>query len=214
MDGKPCSSCGAQNPDDATHCWQCYQSFLAAPARIGSIIRGLNQPRYGGFYGGPAVSAPPKPPSLISAFGKRFAFMAILLFAAVWAWSGAFRGFAFPNYVAGERRIESDLVNSGVDLVQDAVSAAGLDIDVYYAFYGTNLQPRYMLFAAESGEDEVRKLLQQQAPGKSGQVGCAVDGVNSFCMWNGDDGVVGLYGWSEAVNVLHFLSNSLSTHVH
>ncbi|MGH2710718.1 MAG: hypothetical protein ACRDH9_05890 [Actinomycetota bacterium] len=111
------------------------------------------------------------------------------------------------------KRIETDLINSGGDMVPDAISATGADVDIYYAFYGPDLQPTYVMFAAESREEDLRWLLREQGRRNRTGVGCAPDHINSYCMWRADDGVVGLYGWGLGVGVMSPLSESVRSNM-
>jgi hypothetical protein len=178
-----------------------------------SIFHGIQQNRYGGFQAG-ATEAPASRKTL-SALSldrlKRLAVFGALLLVAVWGYNAMFGGFPFPDYVsASDRvpRVDSEFADSGADIVEDMIAATGIKVDIEYAFYGSEEQLRYMIFAVDSGEDAVRQALESQRPRKRGAIECVTNGVDSLCYWTQGETLVGLYGWSEAERVLEVVAKN------
>jgi hypothetical protein len=206
MDGQACTSCGAQNPDDAAHCWQCYQRFTHAYSPPASIFRGLNQRLDSGYRGHTAVVTPTRSLSTISiGIAKRVALVMAVWVVGSWIWGAISSGFPFPEMVAGEERVESALVDSGVKLVQEMLDATGLNVEVSYAFYGSDTEPTYMMFVVQSDDENVQQLLETQPTGvelSASSVECSRDFTGSMCLWQREHAMVGLYGWGQADGVL------------
>jgi hypothetical protein len=136
---------------------------------------------------------------------KRLALVMALWIGGSWIWSAISAGFPFPEQVAGEERVESALVDSSVGVVQEMIDATGLNLEVSYAFYGSDTEPNYMLFVAQSDDENVQQLLETQPTGvalRASSVECTRDMTGSICLWLREKALVGLYGWGQAAGVL------------
>jgi hypothetical protein len=113
-----------------------------------------------------------------------------------------FSGFPFPDQVAGQARVDTEAARDAAEAV--ASLAEILNVDVEMAFYGTEAQPAYVMFAFEVPEG----LPLTGAPpfSQTGSGGipfqCAPDAQGAGCVWEQDGTVVGVAGIGQTVDQL------------
>jgi hypothetical protein len=201
MDEETCRSCGARNAYAALHCWQCYATFRRASSPAPSRIRGLAPAgvysSYAPGYAEPQVSGTFDflPWGLI----VRLALVVAMAGGGWWAYRALFSGFPFPNHVNGSGRVESELLEAGERTAQALVEMTGLDLEIEYAFYGPELQPAYVMFAAELDEEALELLARSDAPAgfewsdlSDMPTQCGRHQAGPFCVWVQDETIVGV----------------------
>jgi hypothetical protein len=169
VDERACPSCGAQNAAIAEYCWQCFARFGAPavgtapppPSRGSSLAAAIGT--------GPGAGTPSavitEPATMTkwqpqhSTTGDRLGGLAVkglVMVLAVLVGFFAFRWFTrgpeLPDEVAGQARMEGELVEGFEDLMDSLVGV--LDVEVDMAIYGPGF-PVYLLMAAEvpDGQD-------------------------------------------------------------
>lgn len=201
MDERTCPQCGVQNPPASVYCWQCYARFDDGYApTIGPVRAGTIRPAQPSQTG--AVLTAPAPPHLATTPPHRpmagwvvKGVFFVLSFAGGW-WAVDhffFSGFPFPDQVAGQPRVESQ----AAEQVADALSQMGqaLDVEMEFAFYGSEIDPAYVMFAFEV--PDAGSL--GGVPGLTGSDGsipfqCSPDFQGSACIWEHEGMAVGLGG--------------------
>jgi hypothetical protein len=203
VDGETCSSCGAKNRWGALHCWQCFASFSSSRTSRPGSIRGFRPASVYTDYTS-RVDRPQDQTALLQGFRSglvgQLAVALTIALAAWWAFGSSSEGFSFPEQINGAPRIESRALESGEQAVQSVIEMTGLDVQVDYAFYGTELQPEYMMFSATVDEE----TLDASKPTK-----CGSEPGSSFCFWVHEDSVVGVGTWSFNERVLRLTADRL-----
>jgi hypothetical protein len=218
MDERTCGNCGATSAAGAEYCWQCLTRFGppapgGAPSRDTALTAALGR--------GPGAGTPaavltepatvtrwqPVHGSARATSLRWLVRIVVLVVAAVAGYVGyqwLFGGFPFPDQVAGQPRMESEMLEDFEDLM-DGVGAT-FDVDVEMALYGSGI-PHYFLAAAEvpSGQSidqfyegfvagsglSAEGLADPNAVTCSGLPG----GVGAQCSWVQDETVVLLQGF-------------------
>ena len=177
----------------------------------------LGAPAAGTDYVIPALPGPaPLPPTRNDSTKKLAAGGAAFVVGLVGGWLGfsaLFGGVSFPDEIAGESRIESEVVDQGVELIQSIVAATGLDIEIDYAFYGSQVSPKYMMFVGEFDQEALDSMAAsagEDVP-SSMPVTCSPDRQGAACLWVEDYTLVGLYGWGASPEALNPTAQQLST---
>jgi hypothetical protein len=202
VDERTCDQCGAQNPIDAAYCWQCYARWdgsasPSAPVRPGTI-RAAPVGAYGGGPGGSVLTAPP-PPHVGAPAGRSWGRLLAAAVVFVAGFAGGwwlvdrlfFGGFPFPDEVAGHERVDSDRAEE----VADALASLGglLDVEMEFAFYGSEIEPAYVMFAFEI-PDGINPTSLQGFPIGDVRFQCRPESEGSSCFWQHDGMIVGLGG--------------------
>lgn len=232
MDERACPSCGAQNAATAEYCWQCYARFSGAPsgapqppARRGALTAALGT--------GPGAGTPSavlSEPVTMTRWQPqhstdRMAGLAVKvlvgLLAAVVGFLGyrwLTRGFELPDEVAGQPRMEGELVDNFEDLIE-GFGALG-DVEFQIGLYGT-LAPAYYLAVAEvpDGQD-FGQAYQEFVTGSMTGIGpvdplavtCTTTvSVGSHCTWADEEQrlVVFLMGYTSTEADLQTVAEDL-----
>lgn len=161
---RACPSCGADNPDEADFCWQCFARFVPVPLAPGapSPVGGArmpqtpNAPNGWGPGGTPAPSSASLPPSPAGSSGGRGGTIAKIAVGVVVGLivAGAVRNFLAPDYhvpdsVGGAPRIENaDTAQFEQEMAAEG-EKEGLAIEA--AVYGAAATPD-LLFVLVNGE--------------------------------------------------------------
>ena len=233
MDERTCGSCGARSAAGAEYCWQCLTRF-GPPAPGGAPTRGTALTAALGR--GPGAGTPAavltEPATVTrwqpvhgSARGTSLRWLVrivVFVVAAVAGYLGyqwLFGGFPFPDEVAGQERMESDLVEDFESLT-DSVGAT-FDVDVEMALYGTGI-PLYFMAAAEvpSGQS-IARFSEGFVAGSGGPARGPVDlhtvtcsglpgGVGAQCSWVHEETVVLLQGFLSTSEDLHGVARDIS----
>lgn len=169
MDERACPSCGAQNAATAEYCWQCFARFGAPPPDAAPAPSSRGSSLTAAIGTGPGAGTPSavvtEPATMtkwqpqLSPTGDRLAGWAVkglvIVLAAlvgffVFRWLT--RGLELPDEVAGQERMEGELIEGFEDLMDSLVGV--LDVEVEMAVYGSGF-PVYLLMAAEvpDGQD-------------------------------------------------------------
>ncbi len=204
-----CTGCGAQNRGDADFCWQCYTPFRGGRSstqeRTTPLARAVS---------GRSATAVPKemrpqrssavPPAVATII--RLAIVGGLVAGGWFAWKHFSGGFAFPDEIRGQARIEGE---TGSD-IEELVRSAGelFDVEVEAALYGDLQSPTYVMYTYAIPEGQtVDEWLQSisSIPGGSEDIpflteitesgfACQVEAqMGAGCAWmNGERLLVGL----------------------
>jgi hypothetical protein len=213
-----CDRCGGQNRPDAAYCWQCYASFGTGrgsePIRAGRI--GPAAAAAGNGTGPVATASPPTSPTpetTGTAWGRWLVkgVVFVLGFAGGW-WAVNhffFGGFPFPDQMAGQPRVESEEVRDAADAI--ASFAEILDVEMEMAFYGTETEPVYVMFAFEIPDQVPLPGAQPFSPTPTGDIAfqCAPDAQGAGCVWGQDGHMVGVGGVSQTVEELDPVARAL-----
>lgn len=202
MDERTCDQCGAQNAMDAAYCWRCYARWggsasPSAPVRHGTI-QAVPVGAYGGGPGGSVLTAPPPP--LVGApagrsWGRLLAAAVVFVAGLAGGWWLVdrlfFGGFPFPDEVADHERVDSDRAEE----VADALTSLGglLDVEMEFAFYGSEIEPAYVMFAFDI-PDGINPTTLQGFPIGDVLFQCRPEIEGSSCFWQHDGMIVGLGG--------------------
>ncbi|HZB04668.1 MAG TPA: hypothetical protein VE737_10170, partial [Actinomycetota bacterium] len=102
-----------------------------------------------------------------------------------------FGGFAFPDEVADHERVDSDRAEE----VAEALASLGglLDVEMEFAFYGSEIEPAYVMFAFEI-PDGIDPTTLQGFPIGDVPFQCRPEIEGSSCFWQHDGMIVGLGG--------------------
>jgi hypothetical protein len=201
VDERTCPSCGAQNAATAEYCWQCFARFGAPPAGTAAPAipsRGSSLAAIGTGPGAGTPSAVITEPATMtkwqpqhSTTGERVAgwtvkglVMVVAALVGFFAFQWLTRGLELPDEVAGQARMEGDLVEGFQDLMDSLTGV--FDVEVDMAIYGPGF-PVYLLMAAEvpDGQD-VNGFYEGFVTGAGTSTGPAdPDGVTCLAMPGG-----------------------------
>lgn len=171
-DRRTCGGCGAANPTDARHCWQCYAPFgTGAPA--GPAI---GRPARAGFPMPPPVAAPPV--ASTSRAGGSTALRVVLGVALAFVALAAYRqlmprGVDLPDQLAGQPR----MLDSRAEQLDQQMRAEGAryDVEIQTGIYGSALQPDFVVVVANgSAVEEADELFAGLTEGIEG-AGASID---------------------------------------
>jgi hypothetical protein len=222
MDERTCDQCGAQNPINAAYCWQCHARWdgsasPSAPVRPGTI-RAAPVGAYGGGPGGSVLTAPP-PPHVGAPAGRSWG---RLLAAAVVFVAGVaggwwlvdrlfFGGFPFPDEVAGQERVDSEVARDAADVI--ASIGEILDVDMEMAFYGTDLRPAYVMVAFELPDAGAVTQVPPFGGASAGDFSfqCGPDAQGAACLWEEGGTVVGIGGIGQTPEQLEPVARRVRT---
>jgi hypothetical protein len=210
MDEHACANCGAQNRDDAAYCWRCYTPVgrtsapvAMVPARAGAS-RSTTVGEYGGGNGSGMRNASPSSPvgTTRETSSMAWLFRAVLFvaaFAGGWLLVNHFffSGFPFPDQIAGHQRVDSQNARDAAETI--TAFGQAFDMEMETAFYGSEVQPEYMMFVFEMPEG-LPMAGSQPFTGAAGPVPftCQEQVEGASCFWSGDDGkFVGLGGFGK-----------------
>jgi hypothetical protein len=234
VDERACPSCGAQNAVTAEYCWQCFTRFAGPapdarerPARGAILTAALGT----GPGAGTPSAALTEPATMTrwqpqhSTRGDRFTGVALKILVGLLAALVAFlgyrwltRGFELPDEVAGQPRMEGELVESFEDLIEGFGSLG--DVEFQIGLYGT-LAPAYYLAVAEvpDGQDFVQAYeefvtgsMTDTGPVDALAVTCTTTvSVGSHCTWADEEQrlVVFLMGYTSTEADLQTLAADL-----
>ncbi|MBI2237080.1 MAG: zinc ribbon domain-containing protein [Actinobacteria bacterium] len=210
---RACPQCGAQNPDTAQYCWQCYATFAGAASSAPASgwaaptagPRGIPLPLPVGL---------PNPQPAGSGTGVKIgaSILSALVAAAVgWLVVGKLFGthIEMPGSVAGYTKLSSELIDQGVEQFHKQIDDLNVEGDM--AFYGTGDVPRLsLIWFKDPSSPDGQTAFQAFSAGFGSTSGSAVDtasmdvttvnGVDyrcapvsgsfraTMCMWE-DDGI-------------------------
>jgi hypothetical protein len=208
---RTCDRCGGLNRPDAAYCWRCYATFGAAPVpepiRAGRIGPAAS---IAGDGTGPVMTTAPPAPEAPTSTGTDWGrwlvkgVVFVLAFAGGW-WAVNhffFGGFPFPDQVAGQPKVESEQVRDAAEAI--ASLAEILDVEMEMAFYGTEAQPVYVMFAFEIPDQVALPGAQPFSQSPAGEIPfqCGPDAQGAACVWDHDGRVVGVGGIGQTVEQL------------
>jgi hypothetical protein len=219
MDQRHCDRCGAENPSDAVYCWQCHARWGgahsgAAPTRTG-MIRAAS---FKGDATSPVLTASPdvRPAQAAERSWSRLVLTGLFLvvgFAGGWWLVDRlfFSGFPFPDQVAGQPRVESELATDA----SEAIASIGeiFDVEMEMAFYGTGVTPVYVMFAFEVPDSPILPQATPVGPGGEVAFQCMPDVQGSACVWSRDDTIVGLAGVGQTVEQIDPVARAVQADV-
>ncbi len=214
---RACPQCGADNPQDAGFCWQCYTPFAAQAAQPVQPPPPPNIARGGwGPTGSPAPLAPSPAPTDTGSKGRTALRIVIGVVVALVV-SGVVRNFLAPSYHVPEaigartrmhdqtaQQFERDMANEGDKA----------DVDLEAAVYGVSDSPDVFLVIASGKAAETTDELFESFLGGIESSGVTIDRTDtvtgthrdaeyrclpvgsgsqqlSACMWR-EDGSVGI----------------------
>jgi hypothetical protein len=113
-----------------------------------------------------------------------------------------FGGFPFPDQVSGQPRVESERARDAAEAI--ASIAEMLDVEMEMAFYGTEAQPAYVMFAFEIPDQVALPGAQLFSQSPAGEIPfqCGPDAQGAACVWDHDGRVVGVGGIGQTVEQL------------
>ena len=238
MDERACPSCGAQNAATAEYCWQCFARFDAPPASTAPITPSRGSSLAAAIGTGPGAGTPSaviaEPATMTkwqpqhSTTGDRVAGWAVkglvMVLAALVAFF-AFRwltgGLELPDQVAGQARMEGELVEGFQDLMDSLTGV--FDVEVDMAIYGPGF-PVYLLMAAEVPEGQdvtgfyegfVTGAGTSTGPADPDAVTCLAmpggAGTGAQCSWVIDETVLLLQGFTATESDLAAVAQGVRT---
>ena len=218
MDERACQSCGAQNAATAEYCWQCFTAFAGGPPGATPERPGRGAMLSSALGTGPGAGTPSAvvtEPATMTRWQPqhstdRMAGVAVKLLVGLLAVLIGFlgyrwltRGFQLPDQIAGQPRMEGELVEGFEDLLDSVVGV--LDVDVDMGLYGSGF-PAYLLMAAEVPDGQNVGMFYQgfvagagtsTGPADPNAVTCvAVPGGGAQCSWVTDETVLLLQGFT------------------
>jgi hypothetical protein len=214
---RACGRCGADNAPGAQYCWQCYTSFggpagtaQATPATAGPLATAIGRGPGAGTPSAVVSEAPtitrwqPQHGAAKDAAVRwvvRGLVVAVAAVGGYLAYQRLFGGFPFPDQVAGQPRLESDVVEEAEDLIASMVGAFNVEVEI--AMYGPAL-PQYLVAALEVPDGQLTEQFYQGFVSGSGVTADAVDpnavtcgaapGGVTQCSWVQEDTVVLVQG--------------------
>ena len=160
VERRECPGCGASNPWDAQHCWQCYARFDASPTMAGARAgTGVGLPSAPGHTQVrptfPPPTAPLTPPTPVRRGTRSMAhvlagvLVAIVISYAFSRLMGGGGGVDLPEQLDGQARAHS----AAVDDLASQMQAEGdrYDVDVQVGLYG---QPGFVVVVANGSARE------------------------------------------------------------
>jgi hypothetical protein len=201
VDERACPSCGAQNAATAEYCWQCFARFdapvtgtaPATPSRGSSLAVAIGT--------GPGAGTPSavitEPATMtkwqpqhsttvdrVAGWAVKGLVMVLAALVGFFAYQWLTRGLQLPDEVAGQARMEGELVD-GFQGLMDSLTGV-FDVEVDMAIYGPGF-PVYLLMAAEVPDGQnVNGFYEGFVAGAGTSIGPAdPDGVTCLAMPGG-----------------------------
>lgn len=239
MDEQTCPRCGAKSAAGAAYCWQCFARFGApAPAESQAAPTATAGPLATALGRGPGAGTPAaviSEPATVTRWQPqqkaggdaalgwivRGLVFVVAAVGGYFAYQWLFGGFPFPEQIAGQQRMDSDLVEDFEDLLRDFSGA--FDVEVEMALYG-GVMPAYFMAAAEvPGGQDPGEFYRGFTTGSGVTTDfAAVDpntvictgfpgGVGAQCSWLQEDTVILLQGFSSTDADLQAVAEDVSS---
>jgi hypothetical protein len=159
IERRDCPGCGASNPPDAQHCWQCYARFDGSPAMAGAQAgSGVGLPMPPGPArvrpGFPPPQAPIPPPAPARRGGSTLARVGVGVIAAIVFWFAIPRlfgggGVELPEQLDGQSRMH----NATAQDMETQMRTEGdrYDLEIQAGLYG---EPGFIVVVANGSARE------------------------------------------------------------